>query len=137
MRRIGNLTEIAEDNPANKEVIDEIVSLSKRYGIISPYTSFLAVADSEKRRLGMVTGTVTNSGLTGASGITMQLTGNAQGSSANTHSFTGGSITVNGDISVSGGAGVSVSITAPSSISVTGPVLAVGGGTAVRAVISS
>src|SRR5262249_13983913 len=41
MRRIGYLTEVAQDNGNNREIVDEIVSLSKKYGIISAYTSFL------------------------------------------------------------------------------------------------
>ncbi len=41
MRRIGHLTEVAQDNGDNKEVVDEIIELSKKYGIISAYTSFL------------------------------------------------------------------------------------------------
>ncbi len=55
MRRIGYLTDIAQDNGDNKEVIDEIVQLSKKYGIISQYTSFLATDPSEQHRLGMMT----------------------------------------------------------------------------------
>lgn len=41
MRRIGHLTEVAQENGNNREMVDEIVALSKRYGIISAYTSFL------------------------------------------------------------------------------------------------
>jgi Ca-activated chloride channel family protein len=41
MRRIGHLTEVAQENGNNPEVVDEIVALSKRHGIISAYTSFL------------------------------------------------------------------------------------------------
>jgi Ca-activated chloride channel family protein len=51
MRRIGHLTEVAQDNHENREVIDEIVSLSKKYGIISAYTSFLVTDPSENHRL--------------------------------------------------------------------------------------
>ncbi len=51
MRRIGHLTEIAQDNHENREVIDEIVALSKKYGIISAYTSFLVTDPSENHRL--------------------------------------------------------------------------------------
>lgn len=50
MRRIGHLTEVAQANDDNKEVVDEIVELSKRYGIISAYTSFLATDPSEQNR---------------------------------------------------------------------------------------
>ena len=41
MRRIGHLTDVAQENGNNQEVVDEIVALSKKYGIISQYTSFL------------------------------------------------------------------------------------------------
>ncbi len=51
MRRIGHLTEVAQDNGENREVIDEIVALSKKYGIISNYTSYLVTDPSEGRRL--------------------------------------------------------------------------------------
>lgn len=51
MRRIGHLTEIAQDNHENREVIDEIVALSKKYGIISAYTSFLVTDPAENHRL--------------------------------------------------------------------------------------
>jgi Ca-activated chloride channel family protein len=51
MRRIGHLTEVAQANGNNKEVVDEIVALSKQYGIISAYTSFLVTDPSENGRL--------------------------------------------------------------------------------------
>lgn len=51
MRRIGHLTEIAQENGNQKEVVDEIVSLSKRFGIISAYTSYLVTDPSENHRL--------------------------------------------------------------------------------------
>src|SRR6202040_3730361 len=55
MRRIGHLTEVAQDNHENREVIDEIVALSKKYGIISAYTSFLVTDPNESaQRLGHV-----------------------------------------------------------------------------------
>ena len=43
-RRVGNLLTQIQANPGasgNKELIDEITKLSVRYGIITPYTSFL------------------------------------------------------------------------------------------------
>ncbi len=49
MRRIGYLTEVAQANNENQEVVDEIVELSKRYGIISAYTSFLVTDPNDKR----------------------------------------------------------------------------------------
>ena len=51
MRRIAHLTEVAQANGESREVIDEIVALSKRYGIITNYTSFLVTDPSENRRL--------------------------------------------------------------------------------------
>jgi Ca-activated chloride channel family protein len=42
MRRVGFLLDQVQLHGQNKEVIDEIVQLSKDYGIITPYTSFLA-----------------------------------------------------------------------------------------------
>jgi len=51
MRRIGHLTEVAQENNENREVIDEIVALSRKYGIISDYTSFLVTDPSENHRL--------------------------------------------------------------------------------------
>lgn len=47
MRRIGYLTEVAQANNDNKEVVDEIIELSKHYGIISAYTSFLVTDPNE------------------------------------------------------------------------------------------
>ncbi len=40
-RRIGDLLNSIRLNGENKELIDSVVSLSVRYGIITPYTSFL------------------------------------------------------------------------------------------------
>ncbi len=53
MRRIGYLTEVAHSNQENREVIDEIVALSKQHGIISEYTSYLVTDPSENGRLAM------------------------------------------------------------------------------------
>lgn len=44
-RRIGNLTDQIRLYGQSNELIDEIVRLSKRYGIITQYTSFLVDAD--------------------------------------------------------------------------------------------
>ncbi len=49
MRRIGYLTEVAKANGDNREVVDEIVGLSKKHGIITAYTSFLATDPNEGR----------------------------------------------------------------------------------------
>ncbi len=54
MRRIGYLTEVAKANGDNREVVDEIVALSKKHGIISAYTSFLATDPNEGRPNGVV-----------------------------------------------------------------------------------
>lgn len=51
MRRIGHLTEVAQANGDNKEIVDEIVALSKKYGIISAYTSYLVTDPAENERL--------------------------------------------------------------------------------------
>ncbi len=51
MRRIGHLTEVAQENSDNKEIVDEIVGLSKKYGIITAYTSFLVTDPSENGRM--------------------------------------------------------------------------------------
>ena len=42
VRRIGYLLDQIQLNGQSSEVVDELVLLSKRYGIITPYTSFLA-----------------------------------------------------------------------------------------------
>lgn len=47
MRRIGYLTEVAHANGETKEVVDEIIALSQKYGIISAYTSYLVTDPSE------------------------------------------------------------------------------------------
>ncbi len=44
-RRIGDLLNSIRLNGENKELIDSVVSLSVRYGIITPYTSFLITED--------------------------------------------------------------------------------------------
>lgn len=50
MRRIGHLTEVAQENGNNKEIVDEIMSLSRKYGIISAYTSYLVTEPGEVTR---------------------------------------------------------------------------------------
>jgi len=49
MRRIGHLTDVAHENGNSQEIVDEIVSLSKQYGIISAFTSFLVTDPSDNR----------------------------------------------------------------------------------------
>ena len=55
IRRVGFLLDQIQLHGKNKEVIDEIVRLSRDYGIMTPYTSFLAdertdLADSAELR---------------------------------------------------------------------------------------
>jgi Ca-activated chloride channel family protein len=42
MRRVGDIIDQIDLNGKNSELVDELVALSKRYGILTPYTSFLA-----------------------------------------------------------------------------------------------
>jgi Ca-activated chloride channel family protein len=44
-RRVGWLMEQIRSNGENKELRDEVVDLGTRYGIVTPYTSYLAVED--------------------------------------------------------------------------------------------
>jgi Ca-activated chloride channel family protein len=46
-RKVGYLLDEIRSNGENKELKDEIIHLSKRYGIITPYTSFLVLPDTE------------------------------------------------------------------------------------------
>lgn len=62
MRRIGHLTDVAKDNGDNKEVVDEIISLSKKYGIISQYTSFLVTDPNERNAHGTPIGAMAGAG---------------------------------------------------------------------------
>jgi Ca-activated chloride channel homolog len=69
-RRVGDLIDQIDLHGQNKELVDELVSLSGKYGILTPYTSFLADervplhamapnaarARSELNQLGTVTG---------------------------------------------------------------------------------
>lgn len=54
-RRVGWLMEQIRNNGETKEVRDEIVDLGTRYGIVTPYTSYLATDGSERQmaNLGM------------------------------------------------------------------------------------
>lgn len=42
VRRVGDIVDQIDLNGPNRELTDELVELSKRYGILTPYTSFLA-----------------------------------------------------------------------------------------------
>ncbi len=51
-RRVGWLMEQVRTNGEQKELRDEIVDLGTRYGIVTPYTSYLALEEGEVSRLG-------------------------------------------------------------------------------------
>ena len=42
VRRVGDLIDQIDMNGQNRELVDELVSLSLKYGLLTPYTSFLA-----------------------------------------------------------------------------------------------
>ena len=50
-RRVGWLVEQIRANGDNKELRDEIVDLGTRYGIVTPYTSYLATDGSERNTM--------------------------------------------------------------------------------------
>jgi Ca-activated chloride channel family protein len=50
-RRVGWLMEQIRTNGEQKELVDEIVDLGTRYGIVTPYTSYLAVEPGEAERV--------------------------------------------------------------------------------------
>ncbi len=47
-RKIAFLLDEIRNNGENKELIDEVIKLSKQYGIITPYTSYLVTEDEGK-----------------------------------------------------------------------------------------
>ena len=49
VRRVGWLVENIRNNGDNKELRDEIVQLGTKFGIVTPYTSYLATDGSERR----------------------------------------------------------------------------------------
>src|SRR5215472_6609121 len=51
-RRIGYLLEQIRLNGENRELVDEITSLGTRYGIVTPYTSFLITEDAKRDPVG-------------------------------------------------------------------------------------
>jgi len=53
-RRVGWLMEQVRSNGEQKELRDEIVDLGTRYGIVTPYTSYLALESGEVSRRGAV-----------------------------------------------------------------------------------
>lgn len=48
-RRIGYLLDLIRLNGKNKELVDEVISLAREHGIITPYTSYLIMEDEELR----------------------------------------------------------------------------------------
>lgn len=52
-RRVGWLMEQIRSNGENKELRDEIVDLGTRFGIVTPYTSYLATDGSERATIPM------------------------------------------------------------------------------------
>jgi Ca-activated chloride channel family protein len=54
-RRVGWLMEQIRSNGEQKELVDEIVDLGTRYGIVTPYTSYLALEQNDPRNLQPVT----------------------------------------------------------------------------------
>jgi Ca-activated chloride channel family protein len=55
-RRVGWLMEQVRSNGEQKELRDEIVDLGTRYGIVTPYTSYLALEPENQRQLSLVPG---------------------------------------------------------------------------------
>jgi Ca-activated chloride channel family protein len=51
MRRIGNIIDELDLKGKNDELVKELVELSTRHGILTPYTSFLADENTDFRRL--------------------------------------------------------------------------------------
>jgi Ca-activated chloride channel family protein len=50
-RRIGEIIDLIDLNGKNPELINELVELSKKWGIVTPYTSYLADDQADFRRL--------------------------------------------------------------------------------------
>jgi Ca-activated chloride channel family protein len=48
-RKVGYLLDQLRLNGESKEVIEELIELSKKYGIVTPYTSYLIVEDEERK----------------------------------------------------------------------------------------
>jgi Ca-activated chloride channel family protein len=48
-RKVGYLLDQIRLNGESKEIVNELVELGKRYGIITPYTSYLIVEDEERQ----------------------------------------------------------------------------------------
>ncbi len=50
-RKVAYLVDEVRLNGENKELVDEIVRLSEKYGIMTPYTSFLVTEDGPRREI--------------------------------------------------------------------------------------
>ncbi|MBN1524363.1 MAG: VWA domain-containing protein [Spirochaetales bacterium] len=48
-RRVGYLLDLVRISGSSQEIIDEITSLARAYGIITPYTSYLIIEDEHER----------------------------------------------------------------------------------------
>ena len=59
-RRVGWLMEQVRSNGEQKELRDEIVDLGTRYGIVTPYTSYLALEDGDVSQNKFVVGQPVN-----------------------------------------------------------------------------
>ena len=55
-RRVGQIIDEIDLQGKNQELIDELIALSKRYGILTPYTSFLADENSRPHDLAAARG---------------------------------------------------------------------------------
>jgi Ca-activated chloride channel family protein len=112
MRRIHDLYLL----PADKEISDEVIALSRKYPMVSKYTSLISTDPAENRRLGY-RGQV-------------QTFGRNNGAPSGLISLNGGSVVVNGSIDASGagGNGGNISMSVGGNVSISGPVLAAGGG---------
>ena len=53
-RKIAYLLDQIRLHGSSNELVDEVVRLSREYGIVTPYTSYLVLPDEEARRAGLV-----------------------------------------------------------------------------------
>jgi Ca-activated chloride channel homolog len=61
MRRVGHLLDQIRSNGESKELRDEVVELGTRYGIVTPYTSYLVLEPGQRgQQLGMSGGLTRN-----------------------------------------------------------------------------
>lgn len=51
-RRVGFLLDQIRLNGEDKELVDEVVKLAKKHGIVTPYTSYLILEDEDRRTAG-------------------------------------------------------------------------------------